>query len=155
MSDSELGRPNGDGAPSPQEFRVQILNQYVKDLSFENPAAGSPPQVPQIELGVDLQARRLDNERFEVELKLRVTAKAEEKPAKREKAAEKAKPIAAEPLPNRSIPRPPVSPEAERLTKMAASLQQQQDSLGNRETQLRDRSKQLEGFLPPLAMQAG
>ncbi|MBV8800349.1 MAG: protein-export chaperone SecB [Alphaproteobacteria bacterium] len=80
MSDAIPGRPNGDGGPSPQEVRVQILGQYVKDLSFENPAAGNAVQQPQIELGVDLQARRLDQERFEVELKLRVSAKAVEKP---------------------------------------------------------------------------
>jgi len=35
---------------------------------------------PGIDLGVDLQARRLDGERFEVELKLRVSAKADDKP---------------------------------------------------------------------------
>jgi len=52
----------------------------VKDLSFENPGApASLTARPQIDLGVDLQARRLDGERFEVELKLRVSAKAEEK----------------------------------------------------------------------------
>lgn len=80
MSDPISGRPNGDGAGQPpQEIRIQVLGQYVKDLSFENPSAGSQPQRPQIELGVDLQARRLEAERFEVELKLRVTAKAEEK----------------------------------------------------------------------------
>ena len=80
MSDPTPGKPNGDGAQPPQEIRIQVLGQYVKDLSFENPAAGNAPQWPQIELGVDLQARRLDAERFEVELKLRITAKAEEKP---------------------------------------------------------------------------
>jgi preprotein translocase subunit SecB len=34
---------------------------------------------PQIDLGVDLQAKRLDPERYEVELKLRVSAKGGEK----------------------------------------------------------------------------
>ena len=38
-------------------------------------------QGPQIDLGVDLQARRGDAEHFEVELKLRVTAKTGEKTA--------------------------------------------------------------------------
>ncbi|MGB8363874.1 MAG: protein-export chaperone SecB [Rhizomicrobium sp.] len=65
----------GDGA------RIQIIGQYVKDLSFENPGAPLTLTVrPQIDLGVDLQARRLDPERFEVELKLRVSAKTEDKP---------------------------------------------------------------------------
>ena len=34
---------------------------------------------PQIDLGVDVQARRLDTDHYEVELKLRVAAKSEEK----------------------------------------------------------------------------
>ena len=81
MSDPTLGLTNGDGSPAPQEVRVQILGQYVKDLSFENPGApASPASPPQIDLGVDLQARRLEEERFEVELKLRVTAKTGERP---------------------------------------------------------------------------
>jgi preprotein translocase subunit SecB len=70
-------KENGQGTPGP---RIQIIGQYVKDLSFENPGApASVVQRPAIDLGVDLQARRRDIEHFEVELKLRVTAKAEEK----------------------------------------------------------------------------
>ena len=70
--------PGGDngtgGAP-----RIQIVAQYIKDLSFENPGAPSTVTVrPQIDLGVDLQARRLENQLYEVELKLRVNAKSQE-----------------------------------------------------------------------------
>jgi len=76
-------KENGAGAaPGPQQPvpRIQIIGQYVKDLSFENPGAPSPMlQRPAIDLGVDLQARRRDAEHFEVELRLRVTAKVEEK----------------------------------------------------------------------------
>ncbi|HEY2444756.1 MAG TPA: protein-export chaperone SecB [Rhizomicrobium sp.] len=81
MSDMGIG-PNGnphDGPEGPQ-VRMQVVGQYVKDLSFENP--GAPMNLtarPGIDLGVDLQARRLDAEHFEVELKLRVSAKAEDK----------------------------------------------------------------------------
>jgi preprotein translocase subunit SecB len=79
---SDAGMTNGGDAGNFGEGpRVQIVGQYVKDLSFENP--GAPMTLtarPQIDLGVDLQARRLDPERYEVELKLRVSAKAEEKP---------------------------------------------------------------------------
>jgi preprotein translocase subunit SecB len=81
MSDSGNGQ-NGDMVNGGGEAgRVQIIGQYVKDLSFENP--GAPMTLtarPQIDLGVDLQAKRLDPERFEVEIKLRVSAKAEDKP---------------------------------------------------------------------------
>ncbi|HTP78214.1 MAG TPA: protein-export chaperone SecB [Rhizomicrobium sp.] len=71
-----------DGGSEANAPRVQIIAQYVKDLSFENPGAPSSITVrPAIELGVDLQARRMENALFEVELKLRVNAKsAEDKP---------------------------------------------------------------------------
>jgi preprotein translocase subunit SecB len=82
MSDLQSGRPNGgdNGGPDGQPARVQVVGQYVKDMSFENP--GAPMNLttrPQIDLGVDLQAKRLDPERYEVELKLRVSAKSEDK----------------------------------------------------------------------------
>ena len=59
--------------------RVQIVAQYIKDLSFENP--GAPQTIttrPNIDLAVDLQARRLEGQLFEVELKLRINAKSNE-----------------------------------------------------------------------------
>jgi preprotein translocase subunit SecB len=61
---------------------LQVVAQYIKDLSFENPGApaGLTTARPQIDLGVDLQARRGDSEHFEVEMKLRVNAKADDKP---------------------------------------------------------------------------
>jgi preprotein translocase subunit SecB len=71
------------GAPPPADNgqanapRVQIVTQYVKDLSFENP--GAPAQLtarPNIELGVDLSARQMDGPLFEVVMKLNVNAKA-------------------------------------------------------------------------------
>lgn len=69
---------NGDTPPAPH---MQIVAQFIKDLSFENPGAASNiTQRPQIELGVDLNARKLDEEHFEVELKIRVNATHESKP---------------------------------------------------------------------------
>ena len=79
---SEAGKPNGDSSQAGVQVQIQIVGQYVKDLSFENPAAplmGSNAR-PQIDLGVELQTRALDQSRFEVELKLRVSAQAENKP---------------------------------------------------------------------------
>jgi len=73
------GSENGLDAKAP---RVQVVGQYIKDLSFENPSAPANLTArPQIELGVDLQARQLEREHYEVELKLRVSAKVEDKPA--------------------------------------------------------------------------
>jgi preprotein translocase subunit SecB len=67
------GQGNGtgqDGAPG-----MQIVGQYIKDLSFENP--GAPygfSERPQIEFAVDLQARRGEADHFEVEMKIRANA---------------------------------------------------------------------------------
>jgi preprotein translocase subunit SecB len=81
MSDASNGQnsPFPGGNP-PFDLRMQVIGQYVKDLSFENPGAPmSMTERPQIDLGVDLQAKRLDPERYEVELKLRVSAKGGDK----------------------------------------------------------------------------
>jgi preprotein translocase subunit SecB len=71
-----------NGAANPADLpNFQVMAQYIKDLSFENPGAPSNMTArPNIEFSVDLQARRGDAELFEVEMKLRVTAKNEDKP---------------------------------------------------------------------------
>ena len=65
-----------------QQPNLQVLAQYIKDLSFENPGAAAEINArPQIELGVDLNVRKLDaNEIFEVELKIRVNSTHEGRP---------------------------------------------------------------------------
>ena len=69
---SEGTAPNA----APEAPNLQVMAQYIKDLSFENPgAAAEINQRPQIDLAVDLNAKRLENEVFEVELKIRVDAK--------------------------------------------------------------------------------
>ena len=87
-SDNNGASGSGNGAtewvPAPegsQGARLQVVGQYVRDLSFENPGAGLSDikSRPQIDLGVDLQAGRVEGDRFEVELKLRVSAKADER----------------------------------------------------------------------------
>jgi preprotein translocase subunit SecB len=81
MSDA----PKPGAGPTPQgEVPPQFLlnSQYVKDLSFENPNA---PQVlqqsdqrPNIQVNVNVEARTLGPDMYEVELKLAATAKREE-----------------------------------------------------------------------------
>lgn len=76
---------NGGGAPKGMEADasapgLQIVTQYVKDLSFENPGIGVTMQRPEIDFHVDLQARRAgQTEQFEVVLKMRVSALQESK----------------------------------------------------------------------------
>jgi preprotein translocase subunit SecB len=72
-----------DGANGGGQPRLQVMGQYIKDLSFENPGmpqTAMTAQRPQIDLNVDLQARQMDEEHYEVELKLRVSAQSENKP---------------------------------------------------------------------------
>ena len=76
---------SGEGTPvpgtqgQPAVPNLQVVGQYIKDLSFENPGATSGlTERPQIELGVDLNASRLsEQDMFEVELKIRVDAKSQ------------------------------------------------------------------------------
>ncbi|MDA5192373.1 protein-export chaperone SecB [Govanella unica] len=77
---------NGSGAQpavgetaDDQLIQVGVLAQYVKDLSFENPGAPASLQKlgevkPQIDVGVNVNARRVADDRFEVDLQ--ITAKA-------------------------------------------------------------------------------
>ena len=73
---------DNNGTVNPADLpNFQVMAQYIKDLSFENP--GAPANLtlrPNIDFSVDLEARRGDAEFFEVVMKLRVTAKNEEKP---------------------------------------------------------------------------
>ena len=82
MADTQ--HPNGGAAPTqdmdPQMPTVQIVSQYIKDLSFENPSLGINVQRPQIDFTVDLQARRMqESGPFEVVIKMRVTAQQDDK----------------------------------------------------------------------------
>ncbi len=69
----------GNGAPGAGAASgMRILAQFVRDLSFESPKApeslrgGETP--PQIDLGVELNAKGRDDALFEVELKLTARA---------------------------------------------------------------------------------
>src|SRR4051812_37843754 len=82
MADNNEGMVPGSAPPegADQMPVIQILAQYVKDLSFENPSMGLNVQRPQIDFAVDLQAKRLqDAGPYEVLLKLRVTAEQDQK----------------------------------------------------------------------------
>jgi len=75
-SDGTANPGQGEGTPLVPNF--QVVGQYIKDLSFENPGAPAGlTERPQIDFGVDVQARRGDDQHFEVELKLRVHAKSD------------------------------------------------------------------------------
>lgn len=67
-----------EGATPPQQPRVQILNQYIRDLSFENVALQKdrmPEGKTTFEVKVALDARKLGENQYEVINKLKVNAK--------------------------------------------------------------------------------
>ncbi len=73
-------------APEGQEGPIlSIITQYVKDISFENPNAPASlnPELPQpsVDLGINVQAKALTPENYEVELRIQATAKHEDNTA--------------------------------------------------------------------------
>jgi preprotein translocase subunit SecB len=72
------GSSNGNGPGASNAPAIRILAQFIRDLSFENPRApdslhaGQTP--PQIDLGVEMNARGRIDGLFEVDLKLTATA---------------------------------------------------------------------------------
>jgi preprotein translocase subunit SecB len=71
-----------EAAAAPQPPVMKCLNQYVRDLSFENIAAQKNlgnASSPEINVQVNLDARKGDNDNYEVILKLTVNADSEDK----------------------------------------------------------------------------
>lgn len=71
--------PEGGSLAGSDAPHLRVLAQYVKDLSFENPTAGSlsRPQdtPPAIDMGIDVSARPLrEGEAYEVDLSIRAQA---------------------------------------------------------------------------------
>jgi len=64
----------GNGGPVQQQPQFNVLAQYTKDLSFENPNAPhslqAPQQQPSINVQVNVNAAQLAENDIEVELKL-------------------------------------------------------------------------------------
>ena len=83
MTDLDPGAemPVGQGVEPPG---IRILAQFVRDFSFENPRApevlrAGGPQ-PQIDLGVEMNARGRDDGLYEVDLKLSARAARDDGP---------------------------------------------------------------------------
>lgn len=76
MSETPAAEQPGPGGP-----KIRVLAQYVRDMSFENPAAATEVMAerPDIALGVDVSARphAAGDSIFETVLKLNATATAE------------------------------------------------------------------------------
>jgi preprotein translocase subunit SecB len=76
-----LGAAGPNGAPAEGPPGIRILAQFIRDLSFENPHAPDSLRAmatqPQIDLGVELNARGRPDGLFDVELKLSARAQRE------------------------------------------------------------------------------
>ncbi len=73
---------NGDSANNEALPQLNVLAQYIKDLSFENPNApkslGPQEQGPNINIQVNVNAKQLSEGEFEVNLVLEGSAQAKD-----------------------------------------------------------------------------
>lgn len=70
-----LSGPNADAQKQPQ---INVLGQYIKDLSFENPAVPKSlrgGKNPNIQINFNVQAQPMGEELFEVALTMEANAK--------------------------------------------------------------------------------
>ena len=82
MTDTNDGAGAPETAAAAEGPGIRVLAQFVRDLSFENPRApeslrGGAAQ-PQIDLGVEMNARSREDGFFEVDIKLSAKANREE-----------------------------------------------------------------------------
>lgn len=76
---------NGVGAseaPNTKQPQINVLGQYIKDLSFENPGAPSnlraQEKQPKLEINFNVQAQSIGDDIYEVILSLEASAKVDE-----------------------------------------------------------------------------
>jgi preprotein translocase subunit SecB len=81
--DSKDGSTNGAPAAAAAPPKLQILTQYVRDLSFENIAAQKglvSDGKPDIRVQVNIDAQQRPSDRYEVVLKLKIESKLTDAP---------------------------------------------------------------------------
>ena len=74
-----MAETNGNGAPAAPQIKMQVLGQYVRDLSFENVVAQKgltnaevQPDI-QVQVSLDARKRNVENQ-YEVVSKFKVTS---------------------------------------------------------------------------------
>ena len=85
MAGEARGNGESDALPPPGDGPQMFVNvQYIKDLSFENPRAPQsliqPATQPEVAINVDVKARNLNPEAYEVVLTINVNANAQGEP---------------------------------------------------------------------------
>jgi preprotein translocase subunit SecB len=81
-SAGKVAAPTPEAPPSPATAaQLNVLGQYIKDLSFENPGAPqalqAPGQNPQLQVSVNVNATPRPEDLYEVTLNLEVNAKSD------------------------------------------------------------------------------
>lgn len=77
---TDVNAPNA-GTAQPTGPQMRVLTQFVRDLSFENPRAPESLRMegkPEIDMGVEMNARGRADGLFEVDLRLSVKATAQD-----------------------------------------------------------------------------
>jgi preprotein translocase subunit SecB len=84
MTDIDVAATDQGNGGESTEPGVRVLAQYIRDLSFENPRAPDALRQtgaqPQMDVGVEMNARGRDDGFFEVDLKLSARATREDGP---------------------------------------------------------------------------
>ena len=84
MADNDTAAPNQDAATQAAGPQLIINAQYVKDLSFENPRAPQSliqqTKQPEVGLNVDVKARTLGQDMYEVMLTINANAQTDNEP---------------------------------------------------------------------------
>jgi preprotein translocase subunit SecB len=78
--ENQAGNSAAPAAAAPQQMRMQVLSQYIRDMSFENIAVqkgvGGPDVQPEVQLAVSLDARkRTAANQYEVVTKYKLTSR--------------------------------------------------------------------------------
>ena len=84
MTDTDVAATGQENGQALEEPGVRVLAQFIRDLSFENPRAPDALRQgagqPQMDVGVEMNARGRDDGFFEVDLKLSARAAREDGP---------------------------------------------------------------------------
>lgn len=78
MADEQQSGQGGNGTPDSPDIQAQVVGQYIKDLSFENPSIGKPvaskDEQPNLEVQINVNAKRLNDDHFESAIEFKALA---------------------------------------------------------------------------------
>lgn len=78
MADEHQPGNGGASESAAPDVQAQVVGQYIKDLSFENPSIGKPvaknDEQPNLEVQINVNAKRLNDEHFESAIEFKALA---------------------------------------------------------------------------------